>query len=133
MSVVREFFRDAIIVASGARLLGMLDDAKIARHYRDIGRHPSFQTYGKRVGSPVAAYTRALYQGTPLAVLSVPAIAVVGMVSATHHYPQVAGPQFQSAISGQPSIGGDIYTLASPTVGSRKGYKFYELGYWRGY
>ncbi len=102
---VKSWLRDAIVIESGARLLGMLDDAKITRHYRDIGRHPSLQHFGKRVRSPLAAYTRAIHQGTPLAVWSIPALAVTGMVLATDYYPQVAGPQYQSSISGQPGIG----------------------------
>jgi phosphoribosylcarboxyaminoimidazole (NCAIR) mutase len=123
-----EWLRDGIIVGSGSRLLGMLDDAKIHRHYRDIARHPSLQTYGKRVGSPIAAYTRAVAQGTPLAVVSIPAVSVVGMVAATATYPEVAGPQYQSAMSGQMSIGSSALNM--PRVESWT--DFFSWSYWSG-
>jgi len=117
---ITDWLRDAAIVHTGHKLLGMLDDAKIARHYRDIARHPSLQTFGKRVGSPFAAYTRAIHQGTPLAVWSVPALAVAGMVAATHYYPEVAGPQYQSAMSGQMS-GSDPNLL----FGGKQGWDYF--------
>ena len=116
------WLRDAAIVHSGSKLLGMLDDAKIARHYRDISRHPSLQTYGKRIGSPFAAFTRALFQGTPLAVASIPASAVVGIIAATYYYPEVAGKQYQSVMTGQP-------TASDPNLlfGGKQGLSYFKF------
>ena len=124
-----EWIRESITIASGAKLLGMLDDAKIARHYKEIGRHPSLQQYGKRMGSPIAAYTRALAQGTPIAVVSVPATAVVGMVAATAHYPEVAGRQYQSASTGQMSIGSSALNMQKPD----RIRDVFTMSYWQGY
>jgi hypothetical protein len=124
-----EWVRDTITIASGARLLGMLDDAKISRHYRDIARHPTLQHYGKRIGSPVAAYTRALAQGTPMAVASIPITAVAGMVAATVYYPEFAGPQYQSAMSGQMGIGSSALNMQKPTSIR----EVFTWEYWQGY
>ena len=74
------------------------------------------------------------YQGmpsTPLAGATVLAVPAVGMVSATASYPHVAGPQYQSAMSGQVGIG----SSASPMIyggGASSWKQLFSWSYWSG-
>ena len=93
-------------------------------HYR---MHPELTRPTRAAGMVNLYYNAPAFAGA--ASLVVPAYL---MATATATYPTVAGSQYQSAISGQPSIGVDLGTLQE-TSGSRRGFKWYELGYWRGY
>ena len=90
-------------------------------------RHPEL-TRG-RGAIPIAF----VYANAPAIVgASILLAPAAGMATATSVYPTIAGAQYQSAMSGQPSIGVDFATLQQ-TSGSRRGYAWYQLGYWRGY
>ncbi len=75
-------------------------------HYR---YHPEL-TAGR--GSGMAAFVYA--RSSSLAGASIVAIPAYLAVTATASYPTVAGPQYQSSMSGQPSIGVDLQTLIEP-------------------
>lgn len=88
---------------------------------------PGYRMYPE-LSRPAAGYLMA--QASPaLAYFGLPAYVAV---SATEVFPEVSGPMYQSAMSGQPSIGVSLGTLLE-TSGSSEGFKWYELGYWRGY
>ncbi len=76
------------------------------------------------------AYGIIVARSTPY--LSTTALPAYVAISATEAFPEVSGPMYQSAMSGQPSIGVDLGTLQQ-TSGSSRGFKWHELGYWRGY
>ena len=94
-----------------------------ARHFPnsmyDFGRN--IQTSG---GTNIRPAIVGAYAAAGVYAVSLP------FLMATATYPQVSGPQFQSSISGQPSIGGDIYTLSTPASSWQE---LFSWSYWRGY
>ena len=73
---------------------------------------PGYSTHPELSRSPMAA-VNAWYYTNQSAVLGAGSLLVPAyfMAAATHDFPHVAGPQYQSAASGQPGIGSAGHNL----------------------
>lgn len=93
----------------------------VPRHLRPMFEgHKTYPELSRRYSPVFAGAARVV--GPPLLV-SYP------FVTATAHYPEVAGPQYQSAMSGQMGIGSSALTMQKPTSIR----EVFTWGYWQGY
>ena len=79
-------------------------------------------------------YPELSRRGGPLtyglaASVGIPLVVALPFVTATAHYPDVAGPQYQSALSGQMGIGSSALSMRKPTSIR----EVFTWEYWQGY
>ncbi len=96
--------------------------------YPGLHGNPGINEWGHKTYPSLSrpAYGYLMYQASPALPILIPA---AGILAATDVFPTVAGPQYQSAISGQVGIG-------SSALNMRKADSWQELftwSYWRGY
>ena len=111
-----EFQHNAsVVISSNIGLAMVLHGAKMTTAEFVVGRSVALRPITSVVLNPIV-------------------LAPVGMIAAAMKYPEVAGPQYQTAMTGQPAVNINVVSLAKHgTAGSRRGYSWYQLGYWRGY
>lgn len=103
-----EFQRQAAIIAAGSSgMMAVAGATGMSSIEFAVGRRMATRTILAPVMNPL---------------VGVPVLAIL----ATEKYPRVAGPQYQSAMTGQPSIGGSI--LSKRTASSWK--ELFSAEYW---
>ena len=103
-----EFQRQAAVIAASTIGLGLvLHGAGITSFEFAVGRHVALRPITKITSSPLVV---------------VPAVAIYQVMN----MPEIAGPQYQSAMTGQPNIGGSA--LHKRPAKSWK--EFFSPGYW---
>ena len=93
----------------------------VPRHLRPMFEgHKTYPELSRRYSPVIGAMAR---------VVAPPLLVAYPFVTATAHYPLIAGPQYQSAMSGQFGIGSSALNMRKPSSIS----EVFTWEYWRGY
>ena len=93
----------------------------VPRHLRPMFEgHKTYPELSRRYSPVFAGAVR---------VVAPPLLVAYPFVTATAHYPEVAGPQYQSAMSGQMGIGSSALNMRKPESIS----ELFTWSFWQGY